>query len=111
MEEEDAQDGIAVDAPEGGGLALGQDNEAQDEDEEEHEYQGRSEETFLLAHGAEDEVRVLLGDVFQLGLRAVQEAFARQAARADGNLGLVDVVARAAERKPMEQRAKTAASR
>lgn len=96
MEEEDAQHGVAVDAAKGGGLAFGQDDEAQDKGQEECQHGGGAQEAFLLAHGAEDEVRVLLGDILQLGLRAVEEALARQAARADGYLGLVDVVARAA---------------
>ena len=36
---------------------------------------------------------MLLGDEVVFGLCALEEAFARKAARADGNLGLVDVVA------------------
>ena len=47
----------------------------------------------LLAYRTEDEVRFLFGHILQLGLRTVQEAFAQKAARTDGYLALVDIVA------------------
>ena len=68
-------------------------NEPQDEHQEQDEHAGRSEESFFLAHGAEDEVGVLLGYELQLRLCAVEKALTLQSARADGNLALVDVVA------------------
>ena len=97
MEEEDRKDTIAVDAAEGAGLALGDVDEAQDEGEEQQQHTGGTEEAFLLADGAEDEVGVLLGHVLQLGLRAVEEALALEAAGAYGYLALMDVVARIAD--------------
>ena len=49
----------------------------------------------LLADGGEDEVGVLLGDVGQVGLLAVEQALAGDAARSRWRLGLVEVVGRA----------------
>lgn len=46
----------------------------------------------LFANGAENEVGVLLGHVFQLGLGAVEEAFAFKTARTNGYFALVHVV-------------------
>ena len=97
VEEEDAEHTVAVDAPEAVGLSLGQMDEPQDEGQEEQQHAGRAHEALLLADGAEDEVGVLLGHVLQLGLRAVEEALALEASRPDGNLRLVDVIARPAE--------------
>ena len=93
MEEEDAQHAIAVDAPEAEGLSLGQLDEPQYQGKEEQQHAGRAEEAFLLAHGAENEVGVLLWHELQLGLRAVEESLALQSARSDGYLALVDIVA------------------
>lgn len=93
MEEEDGEDAVAIDAAEGGGLALRQVDEAEDEGEEEQQDAGCTDEAFLLADGAEDEVGVLLRHVFELCLRAVEEALAFESARADGYLALMDVVA------------------
>ena len=93
MEEKDAHDRVAVDAPEGRGLAFGQVDEPQDEGEEQPQHEGGAEEALLFADGTEDEVGVLFGHVFQFGLCAVQESFAFEASRADGDHALVDVVA------------------
>ena len=43
----------------------------------------------------EDEIRFLFGQEVEPALRALQEAFAREAAGAHGDLGLGDVPARA----------------
>ena len=40
---------------------------------------------------------MLLGHILQFGLRSVQEALARDAAAADGDFALVDVIARSAQ--------------
>ena len=52
-----------------------------------------AEKAPFLAHGAEDEVGFLFRDEVGFGDGAVEESFSEQASRADGNLGLVDVVA------------------
>ena len=57
-----------------------------------YEQGGRTDEARLFAHGAEDEVRLLLGDVVELRLRPLEEAFAREAPRANGYLRLVYVI-------------------
>ena len=67
-------------------------DEAQDECQVDQQHAGRTDEALLLAHGAEDEVCVLLGHILELGLRAVEESLARHPARADGNLGLIDII-------------------
>ena len=59
--------------------------EAQDEDD--------AEEPPLLGDDRQNEVRVLDGQETQLALRAAAESLAREAARADGDLGLADLVA------------------
>ena len=92
MKEEDAEHAVAVDAAEGGGLSLAEVDEPQDEGQEEQQHPGGADEAFLLADGAEDEVGVLFGHVFQLRLRAVEEALALQSAGADGYLTLVNIV-------------------
>ena len=92
VEEEDAHDGIAVDAPKGVGLAFGKVDEAQDESQEQTENDGTSEEPFFLAYGAEYEVGVLFRHVLEFGLSAVEETLAAKSARTNGNLGLNDIV-------------------
>ena len=54
----------------------------------------RADEPELFGHGGEDEVRVSLGQELQLALTAQAVPLAHYAARAEGNLGLDDVVAR-----------------
>ncbi len=93
VEEEDAGDAVAVDAPEFGGLPLCQMDDPQDEGQEEKEHGSGPDEAFFFANGAEDEVGVLLGDVFEFGLRAVHEAFPLETAGTDGDFALVDIVA------------------
>lgn len=93
MEEEHRCHTVAVYAPKGEGLSLGERKQSEYEDEEQQQHACRTDETLLLAHGAEDEVGVLLGHELQLGLRAVEEAFAFESARADGYLALMNVVA------------------
>ena len=96
MKEDDGGYTVTVDAPEKGVLSLGQRDESHDHHTEKGQDDYGTDEAELLANGAEDEVGVLLGHVFELRLCAVKEAFAQQAAGADGDLGLVDVVARSA---------------
>ena len=96
MEQEDAHHAITIDAAKDIGLPLGQVDKAKDEAQEQQQHNGAADETFLLAHGAEDEVGVLLGDVLQLGLRAVEESLSLQSAGTDGNLCLDDIISGAA---------------
>ena len=97
MDEKYAYDRVAVEACEGGALAFGELDEPEEEGEIEYDECGATDEAPLLADGAEDEVGFLLGDKVGLGDGAFEEALAEEAARADGNLGLVDVVADALE--------------
>ena len=78
MEEEDTQHTIAVNPAKAIYLTFGKMNETPDECQEKQQHHGTTHESFLLTHGAEDEVGVLLRDIFQLGLRTVQETFAFQ---------------------------------
>ena len=80
MEEEDTQHTVAIDAPELEGLPLGQVDKPQDEREKEQQHTCRPYKALFLAHGAEDEVGVLLGHVLELGLGSVEEAFALESA-------------------------------
>ena len=93
MKEKYAHHAVAVYAPEGVGLALRKVYEAQYEGKEKQQHHRTAYEALLLAHGAEDEVGVLLRHVLQLRLRAVEEALPLQPARADGYLCLYDIVA------------------
>ena len=91
---EDADDGVAVDARKAvGTLPLGKYEQAQDEGTEEEEHGDGADEALFFADGTEDEVGGLLGNVVELGLRALEEALAEESSRADGYLRLVDIVA------------------
>ena len=92
MEDEEGGHAVGVDAAEGGGLTFGDGDYAQYEYEEEGEYGGCADEAFFFAYGAEYEVGVLFGHIFELCLGAVEEAFAGKAARANGYCRLVDIV-------------------
>ena len=93
VEEYNSQHTIGVDATEGAWLPLGYDHEPQDECGKENQHECRSPEALFLANGAEDKVGILLGNVLQLGLRAIEEAFTPQPTRSYRNLGLIDIVA------------------
>ena len=67
------------------------------QDAEEREHAGRSHEAELFAQGGEDEVGLLLGDVGQVGLRAVEQPRTPRPARADGGHRLAHVVPGALE--------------
>ena len=54
-----------------------------------------TDETELLGHRREDEISVFFGQEFQLALAAQAEPLAQEAAGAQGDLGLHDVIARA----------------
>ena len=84
---------IAIDAAKAHGLTLREIDESPDECQEQQQHTSRAQETLFLAHGAEDEVGILLGHELQFGLCTIQETLALQAARTDGYLRLVDVVA------------------
>ena len=74
-------------------MSFGEDDDAYQERHIEQYYHGGADEATFLTYGAEDEVGVLLGHEVVFGLRALQEALSREAARTDGNLGLVHVIA------------------
>ena len=93
MEEEDGGDPVAVDAGEMGALSFRHFHEAEDERQEQPDDNGASDKAPFFADGAENEVRALLGDKVVFGLGAFEEAFPGESAGADGNFGLVDVVA------------------
>ena len=97
MEDEEGGHAVGVDAAEGGGLAFGDGDYAQYEYQEEGEYGGCADEAFFFAYGAEYEVGVLFGHVFELGLGAVEKSFAGDASGTDGYFGLVYVVAGSAQ--------------
>jgi hypothetical protein len=67
---------------------------ADDEQVQQHQHD-QPEQAELLADHREDEVGVALGQVVELRLRTLHPALAEHAARADGDLRLDDVVARA----------------
>ena len=67
-------------------------DETQDKRQEKHEDTCGSYESLFLAHGAEDEVSVLLRHILELGLRAVEESLALESSRSDGYLTLVHIV-------------------
>ena len=94
MEEENAQDAIAIDLAELERLALGDMDKTKDEGKEEKEHASRAEEAFLLTYGAEDKVGILLWDVFQLRLCSVKKPFPCQASRTNCYDALVDVIPR-----------------
>jgi len=76
VKEDDGGYTVTVDAPEKGVLSLGQGDESHDHHTEKGQDDNGADEAELLADGAEDEVGVLLGHVFELRLCAVKEAFA-----------------------------------
>ena len=71
VEQEDTHHAIAIHTAEDIGLPLGQMDEAQNEAQKQCQDNCAANEALFLAHGAEDEVGVLLGHIFQFGLRAV----------------------------------------
>ena len=92
MEQEDAQDAISIDSSERIWLPLGKMQEPQDERKEEQEHYGTTDETFFLTNCAEDEICILFRHLFEICLCPVEEAFAFQSARTNGNLGLNDII-------------------
>ena len=92
MEQEDAHHTISVHPAEGVGLPFRHMDEPQDEQQEEQQHRGTADESLLLAHGAEDEVGVLLGHILELRLGTVEETLAFQTARPYGNLCLNHIV-------------------
>ena len=76
---------------------LGGDRErAPDDDGQQQDQDARADQAELLAGDGEDEVGVLLGDEAGPGLRALEQSLAEQAAVADRDARLLDVVAGAA---------------
>ena len=94
VEDEVGGDAVGIHAGKGRVVALGQRDDAQNQCQEQHQHGHAADEALFLTYGAVDEVGMLLGHIFEFGLRAVQETFARDAATADGNLALIDVIAR-----------------
>ena len=85
MEQEDTDEAIAIDAAERMVLFLCQMYQPQDEDHEQQQDGRRTDESHLFAYGAENEVCVLLGHIFQFRLCTIQEALSMQAARSDSD--------------------------
>ena len=75
-----------------GGVARNLDA-APEHDEIEKQQERRSDEAELFADDGEDEVRVVLRQKVQLALRSVEEPFAKEHTRPDGDFRLDDVVA------------------
>ena len=97
MENQIGSDAVGVDASEYFGLSLCYRYYPEYESYIKRYDGERAGKTFFFADCAEDEVGVLFGNVFELGLGTVEEAFAGQTSGADGNFRLVDVVAGSAE--------------
>lgn len=93
MEEEDAGHAIAIDTSKLEWLSFRNLHQTGNEGEEKQQDGSRTEESLLFTDRTEDEVGVLLGNKFQLCLCTVEETFALQSARSDGNLALMNVVA------------------
>ena len=74
MEQEDAEHTIPIDSSETERLAFSHFDETEYQEQEKHQHSRTAEESFLLAHRAENEVGILLRHEFQLGLRSVKEA-------------------------------------
>ena len=94
MKQENAEDWIAINPTEGRGLTLRQENQAENQDQESYQDGCRTNKTLFLSHRTEDEISILFGNIFQFGLRTIQETFPCQSTGTDGNLGLIDVVSR-----------------
>ena len=80
MKEEDAENTVPVDAPEAERLPFCKVYETQYQGEEDQKHHGAAYESLLLTHGTEDEVGILLRNIFQFGLRAIEESFTLQTA-------------------------------
>ena len=93
MEKEHRGYTIAVYPAEGERLPFGELEQPEYERQEHQQYACRAYKALFFAHGAEDEVGVLLGHKLQLGLCSVEEALAFESARTDGYLTLVHIVA------------------
>lgn len=95
MEYEIRHDAISVDASERSPLTLSYMDDAEDEGKERKQDNARTCETLLLSDSAENEVGMLLGNVFKFRLSSVEESFSGHSAGAYRDLGLIDVVAEA----------------
>ena len=84
---------VGIDTAECGRLAFGQSYDPQNQHQEEQDDNRCPDISLLLTDGAEDEVGMLLGDIFEFCLGAFQESLPGGAPRTDGDFGLVDVVA------------------
>ena len=75
MEEENAQDAVAVDSSKAGFLSLGEDDETQDECHEQRDDNGRTHKPLFFTDGTENEVGILFRHIFQFCLSPVEKAF------------------------------------
>ena len=78
MEEQDSRHAIGIDTRVIVALAFGYHYQAQNQTQVRYQQQGGAYESPLFAHGAEDEVGILLGYKTQFGLRSLQEPLARE---------------------------------
>ena len=74
MKEEYTHHAIPIDSTEAQGLPLCQMNQSENKEQEEKKHYGGSDETLFLAYGTEDKVGILRGNVFELGLGAIEKA-------------------------------------
>ena len=93
MKEENTHDRIPIYATESRRLPFGKEYQSQYQNKKSQQDRGRTYKPLFLSHRTENEVGILLRDVFQFGLRSVQKAFPCQSAGTDSNLGLVYIVA------------------
>ena len=94
VEKENTHHAIAIDARETMPLTLGQQDETYHEIHVEHNKKRGAKKAEFLAYGTENEVGILLGNIFQFGLSAFQITLAQKSAGANGNLRLIDIITR-----------------
>src|SRR5574344_102358 len=92
MEEEYAQHTIAIDSSHRIGLTFSHDNKSPDEEQIDNKHSCCSYKSFFFSNCTEDEVGMLLGYIFQFGLRTIEKAFSQKSTRTYCNLGLIDIV-------------------
>ena len=97
MGDEVGRDTVGIHPREGGMVALGYGNNAEDKRQEQQQDSHTADKALFLTDGAEDEVGVLFGNVLEFGLGAFEEPFSRDASATDGDFALIDVVARASK--------------
>ena len=80
MENEIRRHTIGIYTPECSGLAFAEFEHSEYERQEKQRDQHCAYKAFFFAYGAENKVGMLLGHIFELGLRSVEEALAEKSA-------------------------------